>query len=45
MVLQALGLSLLAILAIMTGLWLVSLLLRDSSIVDVFWGRDSSLWR
>jgi steroid 5-alpha reductase family enzyme len=28
----------LLILAMVTGLWLVSLLLRDSSIVDVFWG-------
>jgi steroid 5-alpha reductase family enzyme len=28
----------LAVLGVMTGLWLVSLLLRDASIVDSFWG-------
>jgi steroid 5-alpha reductase family enzyme len=28
----------LLILAMVTGLWLISLLLRDSSIVDIFWG-------
>ena len=28
----------LLILAMVTGLWLLSLLLRDSSIVDLFWG-------
>lgn len=32
------GLALLAILGLMTILWLVSLALRNSSIVDIFWG-------
>lgn len=30
--------SLLLVLAILTGLWGVSLLIRDASIVDIFWG-------
>jgi steroid 5-alpha reductase family enzyme len=32
------GLNLLAILILMTGLWLVSLQLRNASIADIFWG-------
>ena len=32
------GLALLAIVGLMTLLWLVSLALRNSSIVDIFWG-------
>jgi steroid 5-alpha reductase family enzyme len=36
--LQILVISFLAVLAYMTVLWLVSLILKDSSIVDIFWG-------
>jgi steroid 5-alpha reductase family enzyme len=32
------GFNLLVILFLMTGLWLVSLLLRNASIADIFWG-------
>ncbi|MFC1814873.1 DUF1295 domain-containing protein [Thermodesulfobacteriota bacterium] len=32
------GFNLLAILVLMTGLWLLSLLLRNASIADIFWG-------
>ena len=36
--LQAYGIAALVILGVMTALWLVSLALRNSSIVDIFWG-------
>ncbi|UCC64820.1 MAG: DUF1295 domain-containing protein [Anaerolineae bacterium] len=36
--LEIYGLAALAILGFMTAIWLVSLILRDSSIVDIFWG-------
>jgi steroid 5-alpha reductase family enzyme len=36
--LQAYGIAALVILSAMTALWLVSLALRNSSIVDIFWG-------
>jgi steroid 5-alpha reductase family enzyme len=36
--LEIVGLSLLVALAYMTAIWLLSLVLRDASIVDVFWG-------
>jgi steroid 5-alpha reductase family enzyme len=36
--LQAYGIAALCILGVMTLLWLVSLALRNSSIVDIFWG-------
>jgi steroid 5-alpha reductase family enzyme len=36
--LEIYGIGALAILAFMTILWIVSLILRDSSIVDIFWG-------
>jgi steroid 5-alpha reductase family enzyme len=36
--LQIYGIAGLVILGLMTALWLVSLLLKDSSIVDIFWG-------
>ena len=36
--LEALGLSLLVVAALMTGVWLLSLARKDASIVDVFWG-------
>jgi steroid 5-alpha reductase family enzyme len=35
---QIIGLSLAAVLAYMTAIWLVSLALRNASIVDAFWG-------
>lgn len=37
-VLELLALNLLVTLVLMTALWIVSLILRDVSIVDVFWG-------
>jgi steroid 5-alpha reductase family enzyme len=36
--LEIAGLSLLGVLAYMTGIWLLSLARRDASIVDIFWG-------
>ena len=36
--LEVYGIAGLVILGLMTALWLVSLLLKDSSIVDMFWG-------
>ena len=36
--LEALGLSALAVLGCMTTLWILSLIIKDSSIVDIFWG-------
>ena len=36
--LEIYGITFLVILGLMTILWLVSLRLRDSSIVDIFWG-------
>ena len=36
--LQIYGIGALAILAFMTALWIVSLILRNASIVDIFWG-------
>jgi steroid 5-alpha reductase family enzyme len=36
--LEVYGIAALVILGFMTTVWLVSLLLRDSSIVDIFWG-------
>ena len=36
--LQVYGIGALAILGMMLALWLVSLLLKNSSIVDIFWG-------
>src|SRR5512136_1293067 len=36
--LQVYGIAALCILGVMTLLWLVSLTLRNSSIVDIFWG-------
>jgi len=38
MLLEIFSLALLTILSLMTVLWLVSLVLRNSSIVDIFWG-------
>jgi len=35
---QILGLAALVILAMMTLLWIISLILKNSSIVDIFWG-------
>ncbi len=35
---EAYGLALAAILGLMIILWLISLLLKNSSIVDIFWG-------
>jgi steroid 5-alpha reductase family enzyme len=35
---QIYGIGILAILGLMTMLWIASLILRDSSIVDIFWG-------
>jgi len=35
---QVIGLSLAAVLVYMTAIWLVSLALRNASIVDMFWG-------
>jgi len=36
--LQIYGIGVLVILGLMTALWIVSLILRNSSIVDIFWG-------
>jgi steroid 5-alpha reductase family enzyme len=36
--LQIYGIGVLIILGLMTALWIVSLILRNSSIVDIFWG-------
>ena len=36
--LQIYGIGILIILGFMTALWIVSLILRNSSIVDIFWG-------
>ncbi len=36
--LEAYGLTGLAILVLMLALWAASLVLRDASIVDIFWG-------
>jgi len=36
--LEVLGPSTLAVLGCMTGLWIISLIIKDSSIVDIFWG-------
>jgi steroid 5-alpha reductase family enzyme len=36
--LEIYGLAALAVLGFMTAIWLLSLILRDSSIVDIFWG-------
>jgi len=36
--LEIYGLAALVILGFMTAIWLISLILRDSSIVDIFWG-------
>ena len=36
--LQIYGIGLLIVLGFMTALWIVSLALRNSSIVDIFWG-------
>jgi steroid 5-alpha reductase family enzyme len=36
--LQIYGIGVLIILGLMTALWIVSLMLRNSSIVDIFWG-------
>lgn len=35
---QVYGIGALAILGFMTVLWIASLILRNSSIVDIFWG-------
>ena len=40
---QIIGLSLAAVLVYMTAIWLVSLALRNASIVDVFWGLGFAL--
>src|SRR3989304_8863037 len=40
---QIIGLSLAVVLAYMTAIWLVSLVLRNASIVDVFWGLGFAL--
>ena len=36
--LQVLGLTALYIVAMMVSLWIVSLIKKDASIVDIFWG-------
>ena len=36
--LQVLGLTALCIVAMMVSLWIVSLIKKDASIVDIFWG-------
>jgi steroid 5-alpha reductase family enzyme len=43
MFLEAYGTAALAILGLMTVLWVVSLMLRDSSIVDIFWGAGFAM--
>jgi steroid 5-alpha reductase family enzyme len=40
---EIIGLSLAAVVACMTAIWLVSLALRNASIVDVFWGLGFAL--
>ena len=41
--LEIAGLSFLGVLAYMTSVWLLSLVRRDASIVDVFWGLGFAL--
>ena len=41
--LEIAGLSFLGVLAYMTGVWLLSLVRRDASVVDVFWGLGFAL--
>ena len=36
--LEIYGIGALAILGLMTTLWIISLILKDASIVDIFWG-------
>ena len=40
-----LGLSFAAIVLFMTALWLLSLRLKDASIVDIFWEQGLQSWR
>jgi steroid 5-alpha reductase family enzyme len=42
-ILELAGIGWLVVLTMMTALWLISLILRDSSIVDIFWGTGFAI--